>query len=114
MPTDKKTKSAKLKKYAGVYEKCLREQQKSTKALEKSVKRTKKNENSKVPKKSPPKKNVEESKKLPEKSPKKVEKSPKKLNAYQLFVKNESKKPKYKGLEAKERMNLISKAWKKK
>ena len=82
MPSDKKTKSAKLKKYAGIYEKCLREQQKSTKALEKSLKREKKSENSKAPKNSPPKKNKE--------------KSPKKLNTYQIFVQNESKKPKYK------------------
>ena len=103
MPTDKKTKSAKLKKYAGVYEKCLREQQKSTKALQKSVKKEPKRSPKKEPKRSPKK----ESKRSPKKEPKK-------LNPYQLFVKTESKKEKYKGLEAKERMNLIGIAWKKK
>lgn len=97
MPTEKKSKSSKLKKYEGVYKKLLREQQKSTKSIEKSIKRS-------------PKK---ESKKEPKKEPKKEEIYVKKLNSYQLFVQNESKKSKYKGLEPRERMSLISKEWKK-
>jgi hypothetical protein len=128
MPTEKKTKSAKLKKYAGVYQKCLREQQKSTKALEKSAKREPKKSPKKLPTKKEPKKSPKRSpkkspkrspKKLPKRSPKKLPakkepvKSPKKLNSYQLFVKSESKKAKYKGLEARERMNLIGVEWKK-
>ena len=136
MPTEKKTKSAKLKKYAGVYQKCLREQQKSTKALEKSAKREPKKSPKKLPTKKEPKKSPKRSpkkspkrspKKLPKRSPKKSPKrspkkspakkepvkSPKKLNSYQLFVKSESKKAKYKGLEARERMNLIGVEWKK-
>ena len=120
MPTEKKTKSAKLKKYAGVYQKCLREQQKSTKALEKSAKREPKKSPKKLPTKKEPKKSPKRSpkkspKRSPKKSPAKKEpvKSPKKLNSYQLFVKSESKKAKYKGLEARERMNLIGVEWKK-
>lgn len=137
MPTEKKTKSAKLKKYAGVYEKCLREQQKSTKALEKSTKRAPKKSPKKLPTKKEPNKSPNKSpnklpnklpnkspkrppKKLPKRSPpkklpvkKEPVKSPKKLNSYQLFVKSESKKAKYKGLEARERMNLIGVEWKK-
>ena len=42
------------------------------------------------------------------------EPSIRKLNEYQLFVKEESKKSKYQGLNIQERMQKISKAWKKK
>ena len=42
------------------------------------------------------------------------EPSIRKLNDYQLFVKDESKKSKYHGLNIQERMQKISKAWKKK
>ncbi len=34
------------------------------------------------------------------------------LNAYQLFVRDESKKSKYKGVSSSDRMTAISKAWK--
>jgi hypothetical protein len=36
------------------------------------------------------------------------------LNTYQKFVRYESKKSKYKGMEARERMSAISKEWRKK
>jgi hypothetical protein len=50
-----------------------------------------------------------------EKSSKNVTKSSKKqLNAYQLFVQEESKKAKYSGMSGKDRMLSISQAWKKK
>lgn len=41
-------------------------------------------------------------------------KSDKKLNAYQIFVREESKKQKYKNYSAEERLRSISKAWKRK
>ena len=36
------------------------------------------------------------------------------LNGYQKFVREESKKSKYKGMDARERLSAISKAWKRK
>jgi hypothetical protein len=117
MPTEKKSKSSKLKKYEGVYKKLLREQQKSTKSIEKSIKRSPKKESKRSPKKESKRSPKKESKRSPKKEvktdPKKEEIYVKKLNSYQLFVQNESKKSKYKGLEPRERMSLISKEWKK-
>lgn len=90
----RKTKSSELKKYESIYQKCLKEQQKSTKCLL----------SKKESKKSPKKESKKDVKKTLVSS---------KLNTYQLFVKNESKKNKYKGLEAKERMLIIGKEWQK-
>jgi hypothetical protein len=126
----RKTKSSELKKYESIYQKCLKEQQKSTKCLlsKKASKKSPKKESKKESKKSPKKESKKSPKKESKKSPKKEsKKSPKKeskkdvkktlvsskLNTYQLFVKNESKKNKYKGLEAKERMLIIGKEWQK-
>jgi asparagine synthetase A len=104
------SRSARLRKCEAVYQKYLKEQQKSSNKLIK--------ENKEAPRtKHIVKENVKDilviSKKVKDK--KEIVKSPpvkKPLNKYQMFVKSESVKDKYKGLDPKERMNLISSQWK--
>jgi hypothetical protein len=102
-PEQKISKSDRLRKYESVYNRLIKEQQ----TIQKN----------KVPKENKPKiKEIEKKSKKSKQITSKKESSEsgdKKLNTYQLFVKNECKKPKYKGLDAKERMSLISTQWKK-
>jgi len=42
-----------------------------------------------------------------------LDKSPKTLNSYQIFVRDESRKSKYSGVSAQERMTEMAKEWKK-
>jgi hypothetical protein len=42
-----------------------------------------------------------------------LDKSPKPLNSYQIFVRDESRKSKYVGVSAQERMTEMAKEWKK-
>ena len=75
-----KSRSARLRKYAIVYEECL--------------------------KKMPVKKTRSRQVKI-------IDKSPKTLNSYQIFVRDESRKIKYSGVSAQERMTEMAKEWKK-
>jgi hypothetical protein len=97
------TRSARLKKYEIKYNSCIQyiEKQKHAK------KRTQ-------PIKKPRSKRTEENTQTVKKCVKenKDEKIKKKLNIYQKFVQEESKKNKYSGMEAKERMTKIGIAWK--
>jgi hypothetical protein len=88
----KKTKSARLKKYEIVYKEYIKNKSRSPEKTHKPIRES-----------------HIEIKKLPD-SKKKVKK---KLTEYQKFVKKESKKEKYKGLKADERMAKIAKSWKK-
>lgn len=74
------SRSARLRKYAIVYEECL--------------------------KKMPLKKTRSRRVKI-------LDKSPKPLNSYQIFVRDESRKSKYSGVSAQERMTEMAKEWKK-
>jgi len=74
------SRSARLRKYAIVYEECL--------------------------KKMPVKKTRSRRVKI-------LDKSPKPLNSYQIFVRDESRKSKYLGVSAQERMTEMAKEWKK-
>lgn len=74
------SRSAHLRKYAIVYEECL--------------------------KKMPLKKTRSRRVKI-------LDKSPKPLNSYQIFVRDESRKSKYSGVSAQERMTEMAKEWKK-
>jgi hypothetical protein len=74
------SRSARLRKYAIVYEECL--------------------------KKMPVKKTRSRRVKI-------LDKSPKPLNSYQIFVRDESRKSKYVGVSAQERMTEMAKEWKK-
>jgi hypothetical protein len=74
------SRSARLRKYAIVYEECL--------------------------KKMPVKKTRSRRVKI-------FDKSPKPLNSYQIFVRDESRKTKYVGVSAQERMTEMAKEWKK-
>jgi len=74
------SRSARLRKYAIVYEECL--------------------------KKIPVKKTRSRRVKI-------LDKSPKALNSYQIFVRDESRKSKYSGVSAQERMTEMAKEWKK-
>jgi hypothetical protein len=91
----KKTKSVRLKKYQSVYNEYIKNKSRS-----------------------PEKPQIlRETRKVTK--PIKVDEKPadskkrKKLTEYQKFVKEESKKEKYQGLKADERMAKIAKAWKK-
>lgn len=105
---DKNTisRSARLRKYEVAYEECIK----------KSVDNSKKK-----PIRSEPAKKSRSIRNVIDSSPKKsrVKKSPletkkkRSLNAYQKFVKEESKKQKYKGITSSERMTAISKEWNK-
>ena len=91
------SKSAKMKRYKKVYDRHMNENLDQEPSIRKEkVKETKEP--------SIRKEKVKETK----------EPSIRKLNDYQLFVKDESKKSKYHGLNIQERMQKISKAWKKK
>jgi hypothetical protein len=74
------SRSARLRKYAIVYEECLK----------------------KMP-----------LKKIRSRRVKILDKSPKPLNSYQIFVRDESRKSKYSGVSAQERMTEMAKEWKK-
>lgn len=74
------SRSARLRKYAIVYEECLQ--------------------------KMPVKKTRSRRVKI-------LDKSPKPLNSYQIFVRDESRKSKYVGVSAQERMIEMAKEWKK-
>ena len=73
------SRSKRLRKYAIVYEECL--------------------------KKMPIKKTRSRRVKI-------LNKSPKTLNSYQIFVRDESRKSKYSGVSAQERMTEMAKEWK--
>ena len=82
------SRSARLRKYAIVYEECLKKI---------PVKKTRSR-----------RVNIIDNKKADV-----VKKSPKPLNSYQIFVKNESQKTKYSGVSVQERMTEMAKEWKK-
>ena len=89
------SRSARLRKYAIAYEECLKKM---------PVKKTKPPRSRRV--KNPDIKTTEVRRKSPE-EPKRS------LNSYQIFVRDESKKTKYDGISAQERMTVMAKEWKK-
>lgn len=120
MPSPHKRKSSKrvsrsirLRKYETTYEACLK---KATVACKQKSTPVKKSRARRKPKKSEqvrltPSKERKKSREVPK--PKKKSKDRKRpLNDYQKFVREESKKDKYKGMSASGRMSEISKAWK--
>jgi hypothetical protein len=123
------SRSARLKKYESAYDTCIKEinirKKNSIKKVkyksenkEKSTKKDKslkKNEEKiiKRDREKPRYKNKEKPRERDRETPKeKINK--RKINIYQKFVKEESKKKKYQGLTAKERMTEIGKVWKEK
>ncbi len=90
----KVSRSVRLRKYEAVYEIVCKKP-----LVETTTKVSKKQASPKKPKRSPPKR---------QSSP---VKSKRPLNAYQKFVQEESKKTKYKGMLATERLSAVSKAW---
>ena len=98
--SNKISRSNKLRKYATVYKSYVRKTEQSK--VNKSPRRSRKVQNQTVNKKST-KKNKE------------IVKSKKKsLNSYQKFVKEESKKDRYKKLPGKQRLSAIALEWKEK
>lgn len=92
--------SAKLRKYATVYKSFIRKVEESKIDKSPPRPRRKKGENNKTSKKKRNDSNTVVSKR-------------KILNKYQKFVKDESKKEKYKKLPGKERLSAIASEWKK-
>ena len=115
--TKKPSRSNRLKKLESVYKTYINKF--SDESCKKSV--IVSSPKRKKPEKSPRKKPNKISS-SPKRKPKNVEKSPKtltksckkELNAYQLFVQEESRKGKYVGMSGKNRMVSISQVWKKK
>ena len=104
MPSNHRlTRSDKIKKYESVYNFCQKQINNQKRIPPKKNTRSKRNTNETETNSS--KNKVNEIKK---------DISKKKLNIYQKFVQEESKKKKYHGMDAKERMTGIGKAWKKK
>jgi len=116
------SRSIRLKKYENAYQSYLTKLSfENTKGLVKDTSKGKTkcaSPNRRKPDKSPRRKPVSS----PRRKIKRVEKSPtqtipksskKELNSYQLFVQDESKKTRYGGMSGKDRMLLISQAWKK-
>lgn len=95
----KKTKSVRLKKYESVYNEYIKNKSRSPDKPEKAVKPARE---SKPPKLQEPTVRTSDS-----------TKKKKKLTEYQKFVKEESKKEKYRQLKPEERMAKIARAWKK-
>lgn len=94
-PTQRTSRSVRLKKYEILYEECLK------RATERESRA----------KKSPVKKHEKKSRKRP--VPVKKSRA-KHLNEYQEFVREESKKATYKNMSATDRMKAIGKLWKNK
>lgn len=92
-----KTKSSILRKYQAVYDEHMKKIQ-QTETIPRKCKNTK----------------YEKLKKDPENHTKSKKSHIKPMTDYQKFVKLESKKSKYNGMTASERMKHISKAWKNK
>jgi hypothetical protein len=97
----RKTKSVRLKKYESVYNEYI-----------KNKSRSPENKTVREPRIVKPIIADTKSRKKEEKAVDSGKKK-KKLTEYQKFVKEESKKDKYKGLKPDERMAKIAKAWKK-
>jgi hypothetical protein len=138
MPSSRKRKSrkrvsrsARLRKYESAYESCLKKTLVSCKKKTKRATPVKKSRARRNPGKAREsssgrkqenrtssgkkvKKRLTGSSKNKRKSPKKSKDRKRPLNAYQRFVREESKKSKYKGMDARERMSAISVEWKKK
>lgn len=113
-PTNRVSRSARLRKYEAAYEACLKRTSPSRKKTEckSPVKRSKSRRKPQQKMRSPPQAPIKETKRRS--SPKKKVKSKDRkrpLNEYQKFVREESKNPKYKGMSSAERMTAISKVW---
>jgi hypothetical protein len=90
------TRSNRLRKYAIVYEECLKKMGHEKLAVKQRSRRVKP--------------------KSPDQVPSRRKGSPvakKELNTYQIFVREESRKSKYVGIPAQERMTAMAKEWKK-
>ena len=99
--------SVRLRKYQSAYELCISKIENIN--TKKSPPRSPKQ---KHPKQSPPRRPPRRSK--TEKKEKEEVKSQTTLNPYQLFVREQSQKNKYRSMSPKTRMTYISKAWAKK
>lgn len=93
-PSQRTSRSVRLKKYEVLYEECLK----------RAVERESQDKKSPVKKPKKSKKRTEPVKKSRVKS----------LNEYQKFVREESKKPVYKHMSATDRMKTIGNTWKNK
>ena len=117
MPIKKDSKkisrSTKLRKYATVYKSYVRKSEQSK--INKSPRRSRKVQNPTITRNSDINQYEEKkcTKKLKEKLKEKVKSKKKSLNSYQKFVKEQSKKDKYKELPGKQRLSAIALEWKK-
>ena len=113
MPIKKDSKkisrSTKLRKYATVYKSYVRKTEQSK--INKSPRRSRKVQNPTITRHSNI--NQYEEKKSTKKLKEKVKSKKKSLNSYQKFVKEQSKKDKYKELPGKQRLSAIALEWKK-
>lgn len=106
------SRSTKLRKYASVYKSYVRKSEqskisKSPRRARKPQKTTRARRESREGRKEKPERKSETKKKEVPKSKRKS------LNAYQKFVKQESKKDKYRDIPGKQRLSAIAAAWKK-
>ena len=116
-PTERVSRSARLRKYEAAYEACLKRTSPTRKTKCKTPTKKSRSRRKPQPKvRSPILHSVKEPKRLtsPAKREKKVKSKDRKrpLNEYQKFVREETKNPKYKGMSSAERMTAISKEWK--
>lgn len=112
MPTPRR--SVRLKKYEAVYKKHVKSSKEHSKEHFKEVAHAK--EHSKEHSKELAQGRSKEAKKDKPKADKPKGDKPKEkstLNTYQKFVKDESKKEKYKDMKGSERLSTIAKAWEK-
>jgi hypothetical protein len=111
--------SVRLRKYQSAYELCISKIENLNK-----YENTKKSPSQKLHKRSPQQKHPRSPQRRPPRSPPRRSKTEKKekeevksqtpLNPYQLFVREQSQKNKYRSMSPKTRMTHISKAWAKK
>lgn len=93
--SDKSSRSAKIRKYMGIYERVAKECKSRNQKLKETGKTT-------------------STSKVKKESKCDTKKGKKQLNEYQLFVREESSKSCYKNLSSSERMSLIGDNWRKK
>lgn len=116
-PTNRVSRSARLRKYEAAYEACLKRTSPPRKKNEckSPAKRSKSRRKPQQKVRSPQQAPIKETRRRssPKKTEKKVKSKDRKrpLNEYQKFVREESKNTKYKGMSAAERMTAISKVW---
>ena len=111
-PNKRSRKSLELRKYEIAYNKCIKLGTKLKKSKRKAPSRKKSNH--KLHKLIKSKKLIKSRKASPKRRRIKIKTKSRSLNRYQKFVKTESSKSVYKGMNVQKRMKAISKLWRSK